>query len=120
AQRPEDVTRCGKLAPRIRKPGTRSQPFRDPCTTSVTSLIHTLKLFFPDRRNRISESRGKFMPEPPRQNLALREQALTFLKRCPDCAVIFDKDWTVTWANPAFEERFCTRKAEGSNFLSFL
>lgn len=51
---------------------------------------------------------------------SLRGQAFSFLKRCPDCAVVFDKDWTVSWANPAFEERFCKRKAEGSSFLSFL
>ncbi|MBI2815559.1 MAG: sensor domain-containing diguanylate cyclase [Acidobacteria bacterium] len=60
------------------------------------------------------------MAEPSKQVYALREQAFSFLKRCPDCAVVFDKDWTVTWANPAFEDRFCKRKAEGSSFLSFL
>ena len=49
------------------------------------------------------------------------EQALTFLQRCPDCAVIFDSQWVMAWANQAFEERFGrSRKTQGSSFLSYL
>jgi diguanylate cyclase (GGDEF)-like protein len=60
------------------------------------------------------------MAEAVKQSSFTRDQALSFLKRCPDCAVVFEKDWTITWANPAFQERFCTRKAEGSSFLNYL
>src|SRR4051812_11404324 len=60
------------------------------------------------------------MAEAVKQLSFTRDQALSFLKRCPDCAVLFDKDWTIAWANPAFEERFCTCKAEGSSFLKYL
>lgn len=56
-----------------------------------------------------------------KQAVALKDQAVSFLTRCPDCAVIFDSNWAVAWANPAFEERFCgNHKAEGSNFLAYL
>jgi diguanylate cyclase (GGDEF)-like protein len=61
------------------------------------------------------------MASSKRETTELKNQALLFLKNCPDCAVIFDQEWSIVYANPAFEERFSPARAgEGRSFVSCL
>lgn len=61
------------------------------------------------------------MANSTKQRAALKDLALSFLEESPDCAVIFDHDWLIVYANQAFQSKFCgSREAEGSSFLSYL
>jgi diguanylate cyclase (GGDEF)-like protein/PAS domain S-box-containing protein len=61
------------------------------------------------------------MADPAHQKTAFTDQAHLFLQSSPDCAIVFDRRWSVVYANPAFRERFCgTKEAEGTSFLSYL
>jgi len=51
----------------------------------------------------------------------LKSQSVLFLKNCPDCAVIIDPEWSIVYANPAFEKRFSpARHGNRRSFLSTL
>jgi len=54
-------------------------------------------------------------------SLTLESGGQLILESCPDSAVLFDRNWTLVYANPTFQRRFAPRRpAEGSNFLSYL
>jgi len=45
---------------------------------------------------------------------------LPILESCPDAAVLFDRNWTLVYANPAFQHRLSPLKpVEGTDFLSY-
>ncbi len=51
----------------------------------------------------------------------LDNRGLLILEGSSDCAVLVDRNWALVYANPAFQQRFCTAgTAEGTNFLSYL
>ncbi len=61
------------------------------------------------------------MPDSLKQSPPQKDKAFSVLQSCPDCAVVLDRQWTLVYANPAFQERFCgEREAEGNNFLTYL
>lgn len=60
------------------------------------------------------------MATPPNQTTQ-KNRAYSFLQSCPDCALIFDGDWSILYANPTFSERFGNnRSPEDTNFLAYL
>ena len=59
------------------------------------------------------------MTDPSKQIPALRDQAFLFLHSCPDYAVVLDNQWSVIYANPAFQEKFGAAGA-GGDFLAYL
>src|ERR1035437_6112653 len=60
------------------------------------------------------------MATPPNQT-AQKNRAYSFLQSCPDCALIFDSDWSILYANPTFSERFGNKRSpEGASFLAYL
>lgn len=61
------------------------------------------------------------MAEDLKSETTVAVPPLAFFQNCPDYAVILDAQWTIVYANPSFEVRFCKAlKAEGRNFLEFL
>jgi len=61
------------------------------------------------------------MGDERKESTALESGGLLILESCPDAAVLFDRNWTLVYANPAFQQRFSPlQPAEGTDFLSYL
>ena len=61
------------------------------------------------------------MGDERKESTALESGGLLILESCPDVAVLFDRNWTLVYANHAFQSRFSPLKpAEGTDFLSYL
>ena len=55
------------------------------------------------------------------RSTTLEHRGQLILEGCPDYAVLLDHDWSVVYANPTFQQKFCPHGAmDGANFLSYL
>jgi len=61
------------------------------------------------------------MAEQPQQAISPEAQGRLLLQNCPDYVVLLDRDWSLVYANPTFQDRFCgSPETAGTSFLDYL
>ncbi len=61
------------------------------------------------------------MGEEVKPSATLESSGFLILENCPDAAVLFDRNWSLVYVNPAFRRRFSPHQPPGgTDFLSYL
>ena len=61
------------------------------------------------------------MGKEVKPSATLESARFQILENCPDATVLFDRNWSLVYVNPAFRRRFSPRRPpEGTDFLSYL